>query len=313
MANATLTTTRQREPFHRVHRTFTVGLFVLVAAVSISLLLVYTLRKADFFQEWRRLHVCYQSSHGLKEGNDVTISDIRVGYVTKVDLTTEGKAMVTFRVLLRHAHLVRKDSRAVLRQKSMVVGDWLIALSQGSLDYSPVEEDDTLVGEPPVGIDRMLDRVTSMVGTLESILREVEQGHGLVGHLVKDDSLVQIVHGVLGDFRRALHTADRAFVKADRTFTQFDTLGVAGVGLIDSAQVFIDSLQPAVSETQRLLRDLTGASSRLTPMLRQVQVDLKDIEVLLKGLQNHWLFRRSVSKGKANAADTLSDSAASAP
>jgi phospholipid/cholesterol/gamma-HCH transport system substrate-binding protein len=303
------TAIRQREPFHRVHRTFFVGIFVLVPAVAIPLLLLYTLGKADLFQHWRVLHAVYSSSHGLAQGADVTLSDIRVGYVTRVELTDEGKALVTFKILVRHAPLVRKDSKAMLRQKSMVVGDWLIALTQGSIGYAIVEEGDTLVGDPPAGLDRLLDRVASMAGTLESILKEVEQGHGLIGHLVKGDTLAHAVDAAVGDFRRALRTGDRAFNRADQAFIKFNDLGAAGIGLADSAKAFIDSLGPAISGTRALLQQLNQSSTRLPPLFKQAQVDLVEIEVLLKGLENHWLLRRAVNKGKeAQASEPAPDS-----
>ncbi len=163
-----------REAFHRTHRSFFVGLFVLVPAVAIPAFLLYTLGKAEFFQDWRRLHVVYESSYGLSEGGDVTLSDIRVGYVESVDLTRDGRAHVTFKVLDEHADLVRSDSRAMLRQKNILFGDWLIALTKGDPGCTPLRDGDTVRAEPPMRLDKVIDQIRSMVGPFESILREMK-------------------------------------------------------------------------------------------------------------------------------------------
>ncbi len=92
------------------------------------------------------------------------------------------------------------------------------------------------------------------------------------------------------------HSADRAVKRADRTFVKFEQLGDAGLGAVDSLTTIIDSIAPAVERATALLTDLHDASGRLPPLLQQAQVDLEEIELLLKGLQGHWLFRRSVNR-----------------
>lgn len=287
-----------REAFHRIHRNFFVGLFVLVPAVAIPAFLLYTLGKAEFFQDWRRLHVVYESSYGLSEGGDVTLSDIRIGYVESVDLTRDGRAHVTVKVLDEHADLVRSDSKAMLRQKNILFGDWIIALTKGDPRCDPLRDGDTVQAEPPMRLDKVIDQIRSMVETFESILREVDEGKGLVGHLVKEDTLVSMVHDLLGDFGRMARSADRAVKRADRTFVKFEELGDAGLGVADSLIAVIDSIAPAVERATALLASLHDASGQLPPLLEQAQVDLEEIELLLKGLQGHWLFRRSVEREK---------------
>jgi ABC-type transporter Mla subunit MlaD len=293
------------EAVHRRHRAFFVGLFVIVPAIVIPLLLVYTLGKSELLQDWRTLHVLYESSHGLARGDAVTVSDIRVGHVKSVDLTAEGKAFVTLKILRRHAHLVRKDSRAALTRKSMVVGDWTVSLTGGSEEYPPVEENDTLAGEPPFGFDLIIDRATSMVATLEELLREASEGKGLVAHLIRDDTLVNVIYAVLGDVRRIASTTQRTMRHAEQAVDRFDKLGEAGIGVADSLQVTIDSVEAAISDARVLLENLGGASEQLPGMFDQAIVDLHEIEILLKGLQRHWLFRRSVRKEREESAEPV--------
>jgi phospholipid/cholesterol/gamma-HCH transport system substrate-binding protein len=285
---------RSSEAFHRTHRSFFVGLFVLIPAVLMPAFLVYTFGKADFFQDWRHLHAIYEKSHGIAAGDAVTVSDIRVGHVTGVDLTRDGCAYVSFKVDLRHAHLVRKDSRALLRQKNILVGDLLIALSKGSNESALVEEGDTLTAEPPMNLDRVLDQVRSMVGTFESILNDVNEGKGFIGHLVKEDMLVAMVIDVVAGLKRVVSNTDKAMRQANWAFTEFGRLGEPLAGAADSLIAVLEEAKPAVIEARELVAGLNEASSYVSPVLKQAQADLEEIETLLKGLRKHWLFRRGV-------------------
>ncbi len=297
----------RREPFHRVHRTFFVGLFALIPVVLIPALFIYTIGKAEWFQDWLNLHVVYETSYGVSAGDVVTVSDIVVGHVKNVELTAGGRALVRFRILRKHADLVRKDSRAMLERKNMVFGDWVIALTRGDPRQPAVEENDTLPGEPPMRLDVVVDQVRSMVNTVENLLREVEQGKGLIGHLIREDTLVRAVHGVLDDFSRLAHSSTRAVHEAEDAFGRFGELSDVGIRVADSIGTLVDSVAPVIGETKALLENLRDASGQLSPVLRQAHVDLEQIEVLLRGLRNHWLLRRAVKKHKEEEAETSAD------
>lgn len=291
------------EAFHRKHRSFFVGLFVIVPAILIPSLLVYTVGKAELFQDWRHLHVIYESSYGLSKGDVVTVSDIQVGQVTSVDLTPDGRAYVSLKILTRHAHLVRKNSVASLRQKNILFGDWLIALSKGNLDRPPVEESDTLKAEPPMRLDKVIDQIRTMVATFERILLDVDAGKGFVGHLMKDDTLVTLVADVVSEFGRTARIANRALRNMDAAFKDFGELSRTSSEVPAALLASLDSIGPAITDARVLLQNLNQTTGYLPPVLEQAQTDLEEIEVLLKGLQKHWLFRRSVRKGQEDDED----------
>lgn len=103
--------TRQTsDPFIRRHRTFFVGLFAIIPIVVIPGLLLYTLAKSEVLQGWCRLHVLYDQSYGLGNGNQVTISGMSIGHVTSIALVREGCINVTFKINRRYRQFVRKDT-----------------------------------------------------------------------------------------------------------------------------------------------------------------------------------------------------------
>ena len=115
---------KQTGTFVRRNRAFFVGLFIIIPAVAIPFLLFYSLLKADFLQGWCYLHVVYENSYGLTKGNQVTISGMPIGHVSEIELVREGVVGVLLKVRRQYQPLIRKDTRAQLKQKSFVVGDW---------------------------------------------------------------------------------------------------------------------------------------------------------------------------------------------
>ena len=287
-----------REPFHRAHRNFFVGLFVLIPLVAIPSFTVYTLAKTEFFEDWCLLHVQYETNYGLKEGDAVMVSGIRIGHVKSVRLTDRGRAHVTFRVLTRKAHLIRKNSKAILKQKNMAMGDWEIELTLGDSTAAAVQEGDTLAPELPLQIDKVIGQVTSMVSTFEKILEGIAEGEGVVGKLLKEDTLVTVVGAILTDIHRVVRRTDRTLRAVDTTLAVYTDAGIGGVVLIDSLAAMVREIKPVIADAGQLMTTVDGVGRELFDLVEQTEKSITEVELLIKGMQKHWLLRRSVRKAE---------------
>lgn len=287
-----------REPFHRAHRNFFVGLFVLIPLVAIPSFLIYTLAKTEVFEDWCLLHVEYETNYGLKEGDAVIVSGIRIGHVRSVRLTDRGRAHVTFRILTRKAPLIRKNSKAILKQKNMAMGDWEIELTLGDSTARAVQEGDTLAAELPLQMDKVIGQVTSMVSTFETILKGVAEGEGVVGRLLKEDTLVTVVNAILADIHRVVRRTDRTLRSLDTTLTVYTGMGEGGGLLIDSLATMIEEIRPVVTDAGQLMTTVDGVGREAFDLVEQTEKALTEVELLVKGLQKHWLLRRSVRKAE---------------
>lgn len=296
-------TGKSGDPFYYRHRTFFVGLFIAVPLVLVPVLLVYTLVRSEIFESWRYLYVRCESGTGLKQGSSVNVRGIRVGHAREVSLSDDGFVYVKVRVKRRYAHFVHKDSRARLKQKNFVVGDWEIDLAMGSEGSPPVADGDTLVADLPLRIDMTMEQVTRMVAMLEPILTDIQQGKGVLGLLLQDDSLANILGGLAGRVDGLLTSVDRTVDRANAMIDKVSDFGAHGVAAADSIGALsrdivtlvgnVDSLVADIHDVASGLGDLPADIKRITEL---VERDLREAEILLKALQKHWLFRRSVRK-----------------
>jgi phospholipid/cholesterol/gamma-HCH transport system substrate-binding protein len=293
------------EPFHYRYRNFFVGLFILVPALIVPALIVYSLVKSDMLEKWRELYVSYESGEGLQNGSSVNVRGIKVGHVKSVSLNERGEVDVLFRIKSRYAKFVKKNSVARLKQSNFVVGDWEIDLVGGG-QYSPsAEEGDTLKGEVPVQLGQTVQQVTNMVASFETILQSILAGEGLLGRLLESDTLEEMASGLLQRVERMFGQVDRLVLGAHEMVAKLGAFGEHGTATVDTLMTFshhadslVAMLHVVADDLDGLVGTLGGMPADVDTVLQGLKKDVDEAEVLLRGLQNHWLFRRSVRKAR---------------
>jgi len=307
------------EPFVRRHRPFFVTLFVLIPTLTLPVLLIYTMLKSDKLQTWHTLHVVYENSQGLKRGNPVSMSGIAIGHVRHVDLVREGEVQVSFVVNSRYKHLVRKDTRARLKQRGFV-GDWEIELAGGTSRFDETAENDTLRSERMPTIDDMIELATSIIDTsitplltaTLSILQGIEAGEGTVGQLLKNDTLFGQVNRIVADAARITSDVRRVSATApamvndvrgiiggvEGTLGRADTLlltvtdaAKTGTVLMDTLMTLMGTVNDIVVDVGQILNSVKTMSGDMPEMMDRLQGDLNDIMEMLRSLQEGRLFR----------------------
>jgi phospholipid/cholesterol/gamma-HCH transport system substrate-binding protein len=288
--------TRQTgDPFIRRHRTFFVGLFVIVPLLLIPGLLVYTLAKSEVFQGWTRLHVKYDQSYGLGKGNQVTISGMSIGYVNRMSLVREGCIDVGFKINRRYRPVVKKDTRALLRQKSLM-GDWEIRLTGGSDSVPAVNDNDTLVPDYSLGLDQLTGQATDMIGRIDTIVRQIAAGKGAIGKILIEDSLVTQVQSILQNVNRITGRSSGMMKQVDTLLASLNTIGASSVTMVDSIKTVMNGVQKAMADAQVIVGNVKGASGNFNPMINQVQSNLDQAEIMMRGLQKNWLIQKLTGK-----------------
>jgi len=289
--------TRQTgDSFTRRHRTFFVGLFVIIPLLLIPGLLVYTLAKSEVFQGWCRLHVLYNQSYGLGKGNQVTISGMAIGYVNRMALVREGCIDVTLKINRRYRPFVKKDTRALLRQKSIMVGDWEIQLTGGTKDAPMVNDNDTLAPEYSLGFDQLTEQATDMIGRIDTIVRQIASGKGAIGRLLSEDTLITQAQSILRNVNAVTGRSSGMMKQVDTLLAALNTIGASSVTMVDSIKTVMNGVQKALSDAQVIVGNVKGVSGNFNPMINQVQNNLDQAEVMMRGLQKNWLIRKLTGK-----------------
>lgn len=298
------TGTASGESFIRRNRNVVVGLFCAVPIVVLCGFFLFTAYKVvrERFQKWDHLYVVYDRSYGLSKSNKVTISDYDIGNVDDVELISQNRTVVKFKVKHGYMPLIKKSARAQLAQQNLV-GDWVISI-RGGADTSPcVSEGDTLISEYSLRLDVLAEQVAGMITNIDSIIRQVATGKGSIGKVLKEDSLVLQVEGILHNANTLTAQVGAMMRKTDGLINDLNKIGASGVTLASSGLTLIDSVQTLLSTVQKSLKDMpvimqnvNDASGGIAPLMNQVQSELDNADAMMRGLQKNWLFQKAVGK-----------------
>jgi len=292
------------EPFVRRHRPFFVGLFVLLPVLAVPLLLLFTVVKNDNWQKWCTLHMFYRNSQGLKKGNQVSMSGTAIGHVREVELIRERKVHVAIDINERYRHLVKKDTKARLKQRGFV-GDWEIELAGGTKDSPKVDDDDTLTIEKVPALDDFIevavgvvDTATSLLNTIAAIVKGLEAGEGTIGQMLKNDSLYRHVDqvavnavGITNGVTRITGDTRKTIRNVDSLLFALTDVGKGGSTFIDTLTGLINTVNKTIEEASGILKSLKTVSDETPELMDRLKGDLEEAELLMNSLQRNWLFR----------------------
>lgn len=278
--------------FVRRHRTFFAGLFVLIPAVVIPVVLIYSLMKAEFIQGWCHLHVTVDNAYGLLKGSPVTISGMSIGHVEEVVLHHEGKIGIKFKIQRSYNYLVKQDTRARIQQKSPVVGEWIIELTGGSDSAKNAVENDTLVAIMPFRFDNTIQQVTSVIANIESLVTGITQGRGSIGQILVKDTLAGLVNKIGRDVSTMIGSAGSTMHNVDSLLGELTLLGKNGNGMIDSFSFVAAEVRTSLAQVVAILENVKDASGHVEPLLEDVRFEIGEADRMMRSLQQSWIYRQ---------------------
>ncbi len=293
-----------REPFYYQHRSFFVGLFLLIPLVAIPGFLIYGIVTSDFIQPWEHFSINYDNIHGLQEGADVRYHGVKVGSVQYINLSSDGDIDVFIRIKETYVPLLLQGCVAELGQRSFIVGDWEIELQKQEELAGVVKPGGQIPSRQAPALDEALQRMVRMVTVADSSLMAFQQ-HGIMQQLVNGDTLVDFLGQAGTSVDNILYRVHALLGNADTMVADLSRLGTHGYEAVDTLMVFARHAIVLTDQIDRLLKDVSQLSTQYKDMPEQVQKTLKQIhddaeqmEILLKGLQRHWLFKGAVNKAR---------------
>jgi hypothetical protein len=99
-----------------------------------------------------------------------------------------------------------------------------------------------------------------------------------------------------------IHTV---IVKADTMIGDVASFGRQGTVTLDSFMILTGDVDKLLDRMGKVTANLNGVVDSIKPMPRELtntllllQKDLREAEILMKGIQNHWLLRKTIEKQK---------------
>lgn len=249
-------------------RMVTVGVFVVVALV-IFIAGVLTLGgQKKTFERKNTLRAIFKDVGGLKEGNNVWFSGVKVGTVKKMSFAPNAMVDVVMSVESKAMPYIRKDSKARISSEGFI-GNKIVVIFGGSTNAPQAAEDDTLGVDNGVSTDEMMStlqqnnkNLLDITGNLKEVTQRLLNGQGSAGKLLNDETLIdQMQLAVLG-FKKASVNVQNLTADIAGYTSKLQSKGSLTNELINDT-VFYSKLKATATEVQNASVTIRQASDNI--------------------------------------------------
>jgi phospholipid/cholesterol/gamma-HCH transport system substrate-binding protein len=154
-----------------------VGLFVLLAMLALTFF-VLSISDLSFFEKGRHIQVVFGFASGLREAAPVRLAGVEVGLVKKlqvfVDKADGRKTKVRVNIWIKDNIAIPADSDITINQLGILGEKYLEIIPGSSTDL--IKDDGVAIGHDPVPIEKVTEKVDSLMSKLEVTVNNVNNG-----------------------------------------------------------------------------------------------------------------------------------------
>ncbi len=292
-----------------------VGFFVLLVLALVIAGIVFAGRAQGWFEPTHEVRVEFpdaEGSMGLRPGSEVRVLDTPAGIVRDIEPREDGIMEGVFRIRGRFYQYVRQDSTGVVMRAFAVAGDAYVEITRGRGDplpedhpYIPIVRDTELLDLAESLLDEVRATTVPAIEQLQILLEEATE---LTVELRDPEGDVQQMLASVNRMVQGVEAGEGAVGKLLRDPEMADEVAqlVTRVGtLLEEVQLILEDVGRATAQLPHMTDRLAGELEDVPGLVYQTQATLQEAEVLLSGIQRHWLLRRYVERDERPEADRL--------
>ncbi|MDB5123413.1 MAG: transporter permease [Mucilaginibacter sp.] len=269
-------------------KAITVGIFLALGMV-IFLLGVFTLGgQQKSFAKTLHISAIFDDVAGLKKGNNIWFSGVKVGTISSIHFTGASKVDVMMNVDQATQQYIHRNAGVRIGSDGLI-GNKIIVIDGGSPQAPVVQDGDVLQAEKLLSTDDMLkvlqqnnQNLLGITTDFKILSHKMLQGKGTVGALLADSLMGEQLKTSMRNLQAATTSAARLATQLNQFSNKINTKG----GLAD--KLFTDTvtfnrlkaaaaqLQQAAANATTLTNNLNKASNKLNTTDNALGILLND-------------------------------------
>lgn len=261
------------------------GLFVFSGVLLLVIALFYIGRENTIFNRTFTIAAVFKNIEGLKEGDKVWLSGVKIGTVRHVQIVSEGQVVVAMSLRDKQNEFIKTNATAFIGSDGLV-GNKIVVIRPGN---SPtiIQDMDTINTFSPTDTQELINiakdvgaNTRSLTDDIKGITARINKGEGLVGELLNDGPLSHDVREAISSLKSAGDNTNRAtadLTKMMENINEGDGLMTKLITDSTYAQTFETALNN-VSEVGKNAREM---SEELKTVIAKLNQDDNAIGVLL--------------------------------
>jgi phospholipid/cholesterol/gamma-HCH transport system substrate-binding protein len=311
----------------------TVGIFIFIGLL-IFILGIFTLggQRKTFVKSFT-VNVIFDDIQGLKTGNNVWYSGVKIGTIKKIQFYGNAQVQVTVNIDEEAHKYIHKDAKASISSDGLI-GNKIIVITGGNPKYPFVEDGDMLQVQNALSTDDIMKtfqvnnkNLVDITGDFKTLARGLVEGKGTAGALLADEKIADNFKAIVSNLQRTTASTDRMARELDQFSKKLNTKGgLADKMLTDTAvfaklQASVNELQKTAQSASALTQNLNNASSKLNQtdnaaglllndhktadqvraIMTNLQTSSEKLDQDLEALQSNWLLRGFFKKKNKEA------------
>lgn len=318
-------------------RQVTVGIFIFVGLL-IFILGVFTLGgQRKTFTKSISLNVVFDDIQGLKTGNNVWFSGVKIGTIKKIQFYGTSQVQVTVNIDEEAHRYIHKDATASISSDGLI-GNKIIVITGGSTKLPFIEDGDQLSVATTLSTDEIMKtfqvnnkNLVDITNDFKTLSKGLVEGKGTAGALLSDEEIANNFKSIVQNLKTTSIAANRMSAELNQFSSKMNTKGGLADKLLTDTAVFariqrsVDEFQKTAQAASVMTSNLNKASARLNAtdnaaglllnddktanQVRSIMTNLetssKKLDEDLEALQSNFLFRgffKKRAKAEAEAA-----------
>ena len=182
------------------------GAFVLTGLALFLIAVFFIGSENNIFSRTFTVSAVFRNVEGLKAGDNVWLSGVKIGTVSDVRIISEGQVVVNLSLKENQNRFIQKDAIAAIGSDGLV-GSKIVVIRPGRSNTS-VAEQDTLSTVSPTDTQDILnlardvgENTRSLTSDLRTMASRINEGKGIVGELLNDGAFAQEIRSAIVNMR----------------------------------------------------------------------------------------------------------------
>ncbi|AMR30389.1 ABC transporter permease [Mucilaginibacter sp. PAMC 26640] len=268
-------------------KSITVGVFVLLG-VAVFVIGILTLggQNKSFVKSFK-ISAIFSDVAGLKKGNNVWFSGVKVGTIKAVRFTGGAQVDVDMSIDAATQQYIHRNAVAHISSDGLI-GNKIIVIDGGSPQAPIVQDGDVLQAAKLLSTDDIMatlqknnENLLAITGDFKTLGHQILAGKGTVGALLADSSMAMQLRAAMRNLQATTATASRMAYQLDAFSNKMNTKG----GFAD--KLLTDTVAYArIQESVAKLKEAANNATILTDNLNKASNKLNSTDNILGVLLN---------------------------
>ncbi|WP_094766246.1 MlaD family protein [Aquimarina agarivorans] len=194
------------------------GLFVSIGTFLLLIAVILIGRKQNVFNKNIIINTVFTDVNGLRLGNNIYYSGIKIGTVKNIEIIEYAKILVQMNIDSDNAKYITKKDIATI-SLSGLVGDMVVNILPTKQESQVIKEGDTIASFAKTSTENMLSTLNTInekVGVITDnilhITNQIIRGKGALSQLINDETVAIDLKKTMQQLNQTTHLTNTTFL-----------------------------------------------------------------------------------------------------